>query len=102
MRTAYISKTVAKDRCGHYREGGLAHPGTPLYLRVSSRLAAAEPASTEFSAKAPGRRAPCHSSENNRRILFSVTFSLNLKRQAPLLGALQLVHAAGQISYLLI
>ena len=43
------------------------------------------------------------SDEGDNSVLVAwVTACLDLKRQAPLLGSLQLVHATGQISYLLI
>jgi hypothetical protein len=85
-------------------EDGLARPGLPrISVRASSRLARlrSQQAASFLPRPLTGSLHANHQT-NNRRFLFPVTFSLNLKRQAPLLGALQLVHAAGQISYLLI
>src|ERR1700732_3434520 len=100
MRTAWTQKI----KCEHYprRRPRAARP-PPISVRASSRLARlrSRQAASFLPRPLTGSLYATHQT-NNLRFLFPVTFSLNLKRQAPLLGALQLVHAAGQISYLLI
>jgi hypothetical protein len=75
----------------------------PLISIRTVRILSSPSNARQFSVEAlPGSRSMSFTGKTIGAILFSETSPLNLKRQAPLFGALQLVHAASQIGYLLI